>query len=274
MTSCRNCPAWKIGICISSKVYEEVRDKLPYSFVDQGDQEVKNVARPVRAYALTAEQIAELSISEAQTAREPPRRRIHWMAAGAVATLGTIAVVVWFLPWTLQRQSSAGSPNIATVAGTKTPSQNPAPRLSIAVLPFSNLSSDPEQEYFADGITEDLTSDLSLIPGSFVIARNTAFTYKGKPVDVKQVGRDLGIRYVLEGSVRRIGDQVRLNAQLIEAETGLTFGRNGSTSNGPNSPKPNPSLLRRLPEGSMSRLCELKPEGLSGSSATQSLSTM
>ena len=98
------------GICISSKVYEEVRDKLPYSFVDQGDQEVKNVARPVRAYALTAEQIAELSISEAQTAREPPRRRIHWMAAGAVATLGTIAVVVWFLPWTLQRQSSADLP--------------------------------------------------------------------------------------------------------------------------------------------------------------------
>jgi adenylate cyclase len=95
-----------------------------------------------------------------------------------------------------------------------------APRLSIVVLPFSNLSNDPDQEYFADGITDDLTSDLSRISGSFVIARSTAFTYKGKPIDVKQVGRELGVRYVLEGSVRRTGDQVRVNAQLIDAENG------------------------------------------------------
>ena len=95
-----------------------------------------------------------------------------------------------------------------------------APRLSIVVLPFSNLSSDPDQEYFADGITDDLTTDLSRISGSFVIARTTAFTYKGKPVDVKQIGRELGVRYVLEGSVRRTGDQVRVNAQLIDAESG------------------------------------------------------
>ena len=93
-------------------------------------------------------------------------------------------------------------------------------RLSIIVLPFANLSNDPEQEYFADGITDDLTTDLSRISGSFVIARNTAFTYKGKPVDAKQIGRDLGVRYVLEGSVRRNGDQVRVNVQLIDAETG------------------------------------------------------
>ncbi len=95
-----------------------------------------------------------------------------------------------------------------------------APRLSIVVLPFSNLSNDPDQEYFADGITDDLTSDLSRISGSFVIARTTAFTYKGKPIDVKQIGRDLGVRYVLEGSVHRTGDQVHMNAQLIDAETG------------------------------------------------------
>jgi TolB-like protein len=96
----------------------------------------------------------------------------------------------------------------------------PLPRLSIAVLPFTNLSSDPEQEYFADGITDDLTTDLSRIAGSFVIACSTAFTYKGKPVDVKQIGRELGVRYVLEGSVRRSGSQVRTNVQLIDAETG------------------------------------------------------
>ena len=88
------------------------------------------------------------------------------------------------------------------------------------VLPFDNLSNDPEQEYFADGITEDLTTDLSRISGSFVIARNTAFTYKGKPVDVKQIGRELGVRYVLEGSVRRSGHRVRVNVQLVDAETG------------------------------------------------------
>jgi adenylate cyclase len=96
----------------------------------------------------------------------------------------------------------------------------PLPLLSIVVLPFTNLSSDPEQDYFADGITEDLTTDLSRIAGSFVIARSTAFTYKGKPIDAKQVGRELGVRYVLEGSVRQAGHRVRMNVQLIDAETG------------------------------------------------------
>jgi TolB-like protein/Flp pilus assembly protein TadD len=95
-----------------------------------------------------------------------------------------------------------------------------APRLSIVVLPFSNLSNDPDQEYFADGVTDDLTTDLSRIAGSFVIARNTAFTYKGKPVDAKQIGRELGVRYVLEGSVRRADDKIQVNVQLIDATTG------------------------------------------------------
>jgi adenylate cyclase len=104
------------------------------------------------------------------------------------------------------------------VGGLSTPAT--VLRLSIVVLPFANLSNDPEQEYFADGITDDLTTDLSRISGSFVIARNTAFTYKNKPVDAKQVGRELGVRYVLEGSVRRTGDRVRVNAQLIDAENG------------------------------------------------------
>jgi TolB-like protein len=94
------------------------------------------------------------------------------------------------------------------------------PRLSVVVLPFAHLSNDPDQEHFADGITEDLTTSLSRISGTFVIARNTAFTYKGKPVEVKQIGRELGVRYVLEGSVRRTGDPVRVNVQLIDAENG------------------------------------------------------
>jgi adenylate cyclase len=164
------------GICISRVVRDQIRDKLSYAFEDMGEQSVKNIARPVRAYAL-----------------------------GANAVAGLPAVTASARPRSTRRRAS--------------PPREP-PRLSIVVLPFANLSNNPEQEYFADGITEDLTTDLSRISGSFVIARNTAFTYKGKSVDVKRVGRELGVRYVLEGSVRRTGDQVRVNVQLIEAETG------------------------------------------------------
>jgi adenylate cyclase len=159
------------GICISRTVRDHIRDKLAYAFEDLGDQSVKNIARPVRAYALRA---------------------------GAIAALPALSVL------------------------TVSPISQPpvVPRLSIVVLPFTNLSNDPEQEYFADGITEDLTTDLSRIAGSFVIARSTAFTYKGKPVDTRQIGRELGVRYVLEGSIRRSAREVRVNAQLVDAETG------------------------------------------------------
>jgi len=109
----------------------------------------------------------------------------------------------------------AAEPGIAAIPG----GARQPPRLSIVVLPFTNLSSDPDQEYFADGITDDLTTDLSRISGSFVIARSSAFTYEGKAVEARQVGRELGVRYVLEGSVRRSGGQIRVNAQLIDAET-------------------------------------------------------
>src|SRR4029077_16927211 len=134
-------------------------------FEDMGEQTVKNIARQLRAYMMSA----------AAVEAPPP--------VGIAADQGK-PVASWIIP-----------------------------QLSIVVLPFANLSNEPEQEYFADGITDDLTTDLSRISGSFVIARNTAFTYKGKPVDAKQVGRELGIRYVLEGSVRRGGDQVRVNVQ-------------------------------------------------------------
>jgi TolB-like protein len=100
------------------------------------------------------------------------------------------------------------------------PSASTPPRLSIVVLPFANLGGDPEQEYFVDGVTESLTTDLSRISGSFVIARNTAFTFKGKPFDVKQIGREMNVRYVLEGSVQRGGNRLRINVQLVDAETG------------------------------------------------------
>ena len=100
------------------------------------------------------------------------------------------------------------------------PNRSSAPRLSIVVLPFANIGGDPEQEYFVDGVTESLTTDLSRISGAFVIARNTAFTFKGKAVDVKKLGRELNVRYVLEGAVQRGGNRLRLNVQLIDVETG------------------------------------------------------
>jgi adenylate cyclase len=152
-----------------------------------GEQSVKNIARPVRAYAMSPTAIAATPLVPAQTLRRRP---------------------------SLSRRAGH---NGRTQRGVKT---KPVPRLSIVVLPFANLSSDPEQEYFVDAITDDLTTDLSRIVNSFVISRTTAFTYKGKAIDVKQIGSDLGVRYVLEGSVRRLGEQVQVNVQLIDAESG------------------------------------------------------
>jgi adenylate cyclase len=127
-----------------------------------------------------------------------------------------IARPVWV--YALRPGGTPGSPTASASSATSSPPPAAAPRLSIVVLPFTNLSDDREQQYFADGITEDLTTDLSRLAGMFVISRNTAFTYRNKPVDTKQIGRELGVRYVLEGSVRRSGHQVRVNAQLIDAE--------------------------------------------------------
>ena len=109
------------------------------------------------------------------------------------------------------------------------------PRLSIVVLPLANIGGDPEQEYFADGVTDSLTTDLSRIRGAFVIARNTAFTFNGKPIDVRAIGRDLNVRYALEGSVQRRGDRMRVNVQLLDAGARLISGRSNSTSRSPTS---------------------------------------
>jgi TolB-like protein/class 3 adenylate cyclase len=155
------------GVCISSSTYDQVRGKVGIEFADLGEQNLKNIDRPVRAYALVRD--------EPSPVRHAERAR---------------------------------------------PEALSAPRLSIVVLPFANLSGDPEQDYFVDGVTESLTTDLSRIDGSFVIARNTAFTFKGKAMDVQKLGRELNVRYVLEGSVQRGGNRLRVNAQLVDAESG------------------------------------------------------
>jgi adenylate cyclase len=155
--------------------------------------------------------------------------RLAVLVASFVAVI-IAGMAVWWV-WPKGNSSAVPVQNSVATSVQRPPAteSKSAPRLSIVVLPFTNLSNDPDQEYFADGITDDLTSNLSRISGSFVIARTTAFTYKGKPTDVKQIGRELGVRYVLEGSVRRTGDQVRMNAQLIEPTAGRISGPTSST---------------------------------------------
>jgi TolB-like protein/class 3 adenylate cyclase/Flp pilus assembly protein TadD len=193
------------GICISRVVRDQIRDKLLYGFTDLGEQNLKNIARSVRVYEMSAAAVGLLPPIAAAVHPAPGSRNITARVAGAKGARRARP--------NLQRSPSP------PVASAEDESRS-SPRLSIVVLPFANLSSDPEQEYFSDGITEDLTTDLSRIPGSFVIARNTAFTYKGKAIDAKRIGRELGVRYALEGSVRRSGSQIRINTQLIDAETG------------------------------------------------------
>lgn len=155
------------GICISSSVYDYVRDKVRVDFTDLGDQNLKNIDRAVRVFAVVRDKFSA----------DAP---------------------------------NSGAPSSPTLA----------PRLSIVVLPFANISGDHEQDHFVDGVTESLTTDLSRISGSFIIGRHTAFTYKGKGVGLKQIGRELNVRYVLEGSVQRAGSRLRVNVQLIDAHTG------------------------------------------------------
>jgi adenylate cyclase len=200
------------GICVSGMVHDQIRDKLPYRFADRGEQNVKNIARPVRVYALRLE---DQSASRERIAT--PRHRVTGIATGLAAVVALVIAAGGWWWWLLPATKPAPPPAAAAVTSIAQP--RTAPRLSIVVLPFANLNSDPEQQYFADGITEDVTTDLSRIADSFVISRNTAFTYRNKPVDTKQIGRELGVRYVLEGSVRRSPNKVRVNAQLIDAET-------------------------------------------------------
>jgi TolB-like protein/dienelactone hydrolase/Flp pilus assembly protein TadD len=189
-----------------------VRDKLQVAFADLGEQNLKNIARPVRAYALKL----GAAISKPVVAGNGHNKAVAW-AALAIALVAVLMGAGWFGWRTFAPPSAPASAPAAAVADEKLAH---SPRLSIVVLPFANLSGDPEQDYFAEGLTDDLTTDLSHLPDSFVIGRSTAAAYKGKPVDLKQLGRDLGVRYVVEGSVRRVGDAITINAQLISTDTG------------------------------------------------------
>ncbi len=189
------------GICISQQALDQVETKLGLAYEDLGEQRLKNIARPIRAFRVLTEPGAKV----------PARKRIlarRWSAGIAVMAIIVAAVgaIAWWQPWISETDWVL--------------EERPTDLPAIAVLPFDNMSGDPDQEYFSDGLTEDLIIDLSRISGLFVIARNSVFTYKGTPVNVQQVGRDLGVKYVLEGSVRKVGSRVRINSQLVDAQTG------------------------------------------------------
>ncbi|QRM55924.1 rhodanese-like domain-containing protein [Sinorhizobium sp. BG8] len=188
------------GLYVSGTAYDQLQGKLglPLEFI--GEQHVKNITRPVRTYRVQFEGGARKS-----TARAPARRRWGLAAAGlAVLVAGT---ALFYRPWETFEDGAAAGQQVLALPD----------KPSIAVMPFDNLSSDPEQAYFADGMTEDLITDLSKLSGIFVTSRNSTFAYKEKRANVAQVAKQLGVQYVLEGSVRRQGDQVRINAQLIDA---------------------------------------------------------
>ncbi len=199
------------GVCVRRNVRNQVRDKLDINFEELGEIAVKNIARPVRAFRVVLDdKAAALVTPVVQDAAKPVHRR--WLVAAAVGVAFLLASggVSWWQPW---------APDVEPASVERMAFPLPD-KPSIAVLPFTNMSEDPEQEYFSDGITEDIITDLSKVSGLFVVARNSTFTYKGRAVEVRQVGRDLGVRYVLEGSVRKSGGRVRITAQLIDATTG------------------------------------------------------
>src|SRR6516225_507258 len=195
------------GICISQMVRDRIRDEFPYIFEDRGEHSIENVARPVSVYAMDATVIASLP---------PVSTTLHQASAPRGFAAQVAGLVRRSIP-SRRASPTPAAPSSASITSTREADKaavaSTRPRLSIVVLPFVNLSNDPEQEYFVDGITDDLTTDLSRLSGSFVIARNTAFTYKGKQVEAKQIGDELGVNYILEGSVRRVGDEVRVNAR-------------------------------------------------------------
>ncbi len=185
-----------------------MKSRLDLAVSDLGAIQLKNIAEPVRVYSLEVGKAAQAKPTKPAV---PKRRPIFALLGAGIVALIAIAGSAWYF---------LGANRPATVTSNAPAARAEAAHLSIVVLPFTNLSGDPSQDYFADGITENLTTDLSRIRNSFVIARNTAFTFKGKNIPIKEISKELGVRYVLEGSVQRDQNRVRVNAQLIDGETG------------------------------------------------------
>jgi adenylate cyclase len=196
-------------ICLSEQAYWQVKGRLDLKVTDLGATQLKNIAEPIHAYALEVGQPILAKPTPSATPANQPKAVVSKRRMGSASLAASIAALLLL--------AVAGG---WYILNGRAPKPAEAGHLSIVVLPFANLSGDPAQDYFADGVTENLTTELSRIKGSFVIARNTAFTYKGKGVDAKEIGKELDVRYVLEGSVQRDQNRVRVNAQLIDAESG------------------------------------------------------
>jgi adenylate cyclase len=199
------------GICISGMVYENIKNKLTLGYEYIGEQTVKNIKDPVRVYRV----LMEPGVKKVEKGLGKMVKGKRALALGVLVAFVVIAAGVAL--WQFYLRPTPPTVEIASKEKMAFPLPD---KPSIAVLPFVNLSGDPKQEFFSDGITEDIITALSKIPNLFVIARNSIFTYKGKPVKIKQVSEELGVRYVLEGSVQRSGDWVRITAQLIDALNG------------------------------------------------------
>jgi adenylate cyclase len=199
------------GVCLSEDAYRQVKGRLDLAVTDLGATQLKNIAEPIRVYSLQVGAPAVAKPATAAKASAPKKRsRLRLLSTGIAALLILVAAGAWYF-----FGANRPAPNASNAS-----SPPKAAGLSIVVLPFVNLSRDPEHDYFADALTDGLTTDLARVPNSFVIARNTAFTYKGRPVDAKAIGNELGVRYLLEGSVQPSGDQIRVNAQLIDTDGG------------------------------------------------------
>jgi len=201
------------GICISKTAFEHIESKLPFGYEYIGKQEVKNITKPVGAYRVLMEPMVSGVTNEEEGEIDMVKRRKPFLI-GVVALL---FVIIGFGTWYFYLRSSSSTIKPASKERMAFPLPE---KPSIAVLPFVNMSDDPNQDFFGDGITDQIITYLSMNPNMFVIARNSVFTYKGKPVKIQQVAEELGVRYVLEGSVQSVENRVRLTAQLIDALTG------------------------------------------------------
>jgi adenylate cyclase len=200
------------GICISGRAYDQVANKLGLEYENLGEHQVKNISTPIRVYRVLSfpGAAAHRVIKAKKALRKTWRKTVLAIAAVLVIVVGVWAV------WNYQFRAP---PITEEVVSEKPVSTGIPEKPSIAVLPFVNMSDDPKQDYFGDGLAEDLITDLAKISGLLVISRNSTFVYKDKSIGTKQIAENLGARYVLEGSVRKVGDQVRINAQLIDAPT-------------------------------------------------------